>query len=135
MQEIVIEIDGAPVPKGRPRFVGHVITPEKTRVYEAKGKRAAMAAMTGRTILAGPVFVNVMAIMPIPESWSKKKTSEAVSGEIRPTGKPDADNLVKAALDCLNKIVVNDDAQAVDISIRKIYGLEPKMIITVGEAQ
>lgn len=37
MKEISIMIEGAPVPKGRPRFMrnGHTYTPEKTRQAEA----------------------------------------------------------------------------------------------------
>lgn len=130
---ITIRLAGAPHGKGRPRFVretGHAFTPAKTRSYEAALRIAAGEAMTGQTPMEGPVSVTVLACFPIPVSWSKKKQLAAVTGDIRPTGKPDLDNLLKA-LDALNEIVFRDDAQIVEAVITKTYSTLPSLIVTV----
>ena len=43
----------------------------------------------------GPVTLGMRAFLPIPKSKSKKWQAAAITGEIRPTTKPDTDNLVK----------------------------------------
>ncbi|MBQ2175307.1 MAG: RusA family crossover junction endodeoxyribonuclease, partial [Alphaproteobacteria bacterium] len=42
-------------------------------------------------------------------------------GLLKHTVKPDLDNLTKALLDALNDIAWHDDAQIVDLQIRKEY--------------
>lgn len=39
--------------------------------------------------------------------------------------KPDVDNILKFYLDVLNKIVVKDDNQVVEVRARKIYSSKP----------
>ena len=53
--------------------------------------------------------------MPIPASWSARKRAAAITGDVLPTGKPDIDNLVKAALDGVRGIVIGDDATLVGL--------------------
>jgi len=130
---ITIELPGEPKGKGRPRFSaksGTVYTPPQTRSYEAQLKTVAAVAMRGQLPLDGAVGVNMHAIMSIPTSWSKKKQRQAVEDRIRPTTRPDADNLVKM-LDSLNGVVWSDDKQIVQLTIMKFYGLRPRMCITV----
>ena len=43
-------------------------------------------------------MVRIEAHIPIPKSWPKYKHEQARQGEIKPTGKPDIDNFIKAAL-------------------------------------
>lgn len=133
---IVIRLDGEPKGKGRPRFSrknGVAFTPTPTRNYEAALRMAAQVAMVGKVPLAGPLRIQISANFSIPQSWSKKKQAAALMGEIRPTGKPDFDNLAKTA-DALNKIVWNDDAQVVDASITKHYTDKPHLSILVHAA-
>lgn len=130
---IVIELAGTPVAKGRPRFsrrTGTAYTPEKTRSYEAQLKFAAESVMQGRPPLQGALRVEVQAMMPVPASWSKKKTTAALTGEIRPTVRPDWENLAKT-LDALNQVVWRDDAQIVTGEIRKAYSDRPRLIVKV----
>ena len=47
-------------------------------------------------------------------------------------GRPDIDNLVKAALDAINSIVVVDDAQVTEIAARKAFGVDAKTVLTVS---
>ena len=57
-----------------------------------------------------------------------------LSGEIRPTKKPDWDNSGKIIADSLNEIAYKDDSQIVDGMVRKFYGETPKVIVVIKEA-
>lgn len=132
---IRIELAGEPRGKGRPRFTraGIAYTPEKTRSYEAALRLAAQDAMAGRAPFTGPLRLTVEAFMPIPASWSGKQQRLAASGQRRPTGRPDFDNLLKP-LDALNKVVWADDAQVVDVRCVKLYSARPRLVVTIEHA-
>lgn len=134
-RDIRIEIHGIPVPKGRPRVAasGHVYTPAKTRHWERAAAWIAASEMQGRDIIRGPVRMRVTATMPVPRSWPEKRRRAALAGETYPTGRPDTDNISKAALDALNGIVMRDDAQVVEIIARKVYGAAPSVVIEISE--
>ena len=51
-------------------------------------------------------------------------------GQIKPTTKPDLDNIVKA-LDGMNGIVVVDDSQIVKLTATKQYSEIPQLIVSV----
>ena len=95
---------------------------------------AAQFAMEGREPLAGALSATIKVVLPVPKSWPKRKTADALAGKLRPTTKPDADNYAKAALDACNGIVFSDDCQVVDLVVRKLYGTDPKLVIEVEEA-
>jgi Holliday junction resolvase RusA-like endonuclease len=133
LQPITITLSGAPVGKGRPRFVrktGHAFTPASTRRYEDVLRYAAQVEMNGRAPIEGPVRVEVTALFPIPASWSKKKRSAAEAGFVYATVKPDSDNLLKV-LDSLNEVVWRDDKQITDARIVKGYSTAPRYVVTV----
>lgn len=136
MTPIVIELAGEPKGKGRPRFVrstGHAYTPAQTRSYESMLRLAAQEAMAGRIPIDGPVEVEVLACMPIPVSWSKRKRSDAIAGTVKPTSRPDVDNLVKM-LDAFNEVVWRDDKQVVWCRVAKVYSEKPRLRIDVRAA-
>lgn len=134
---IKFTVPGAPVGKGRPMVstrggkFAKMYTPEKTANYETLVALAAQQAMVGRTLLAGPVEVQMAILLPIPASWSKKKQAAAIAGQVYPTKKPDADNVVKAIFDGINGVVWNDDVQACDIVVRKRYAETPGVQVLV----
>ena len=136
MPIITIEMPGEPGGKGRPRFTraGIAYTPSKTRSYEASLAWTAAAAMKGAPPMEGPLVLTVEACMPIPTSWSGKRQRMAAAGEIRPTTRPDVDNIMKCC-DSLNKIVWRDDAQVVDIRCVKRYAERPLLRITIASAE
>lgn len=136
MAPITITLPGVPHGKGRPRITkrGFAYTPEKTRSYEAELKFAALQVMGGKPVMDGALIVTMVANFPVAASWSKKKQAAALAGDIRPTGKPDADNLLKC-LDSLNQVVWKDDAQIVSATIIKRYSERPGVTITIGEAR
>jgi len=128
-------VPGQPVAKGRARistFGGHVrsYTPEKTRRYENQVSAYAAEAMRNVPPMGGPVEVVVDAHMLVPKSWSLKKRLAAIAGQIKPTTKPDLDNIVKA-LDGMNGIVVVDVSQIVKLTATKQYAEIPQLIVSV----
>ena len=140
MRPLIIEFAGEPVAKGRPRMsIGNgrpiAYTPAKTRKYEAALQYAARDAMRDRLRFLGPVAVAVTAYLPIPTSWSKKKQAAAILGDILPTSRPDVDNYAKSAIDALNAVAFNDDAQVVSLTVRKEYSDRPRLRIAVAEVQ
>lgn len=130
--EIRFTVPGEPQGKGRAR-VGTVagkarmFTPAKTVAYEGVIALAAQEAMDGAEPYQGPVMVEVVMHCPIRPSWSKKKQTLALAGDIYPTSKPDADNCLKAVCDALNGIAWRDDTQATDIHIKKRFSLTPRV--------
>lgn len=129
---------GEPCGKGRPRFnrCTGPYTPEKTVSYENLVKLE-FKNQCGNQKFDKDVALDlrVVAYFPIPKSTSKIKTKKMLDKIIRPTKKPDADNLLKCAADALNNLAYYDDAQIVDTQIRKFYSDEPRAVITIQEAQ
>lgn len=52
-----------------------------------------------------------------------------LTGEIRPTKKPDWDNIGKVVCDALNKIAYDDDSCIVDGAVHKWYSEEPRVVV------
>ena len=112
--------------KGRPRFYGHrAVTPEATVNYEAKIAEAYKASIrSGEDVYhEGPVSVLITVDYAIPESYSKKKKNMCSCDAIRPTKKPDIDNVAKAVLDGLNGVAYKDDTQVVCLQVIKGWAL------------
>lgn len=75
----------------------------------------------------------MVAYLPIPKSKPKKWQRLALAGKIRPTKKPDFDNIGKIVADSLNGIAYRDDSAIVDGWVRKFYGEQPKLIVVLSE--
>ena len=76
----------------------------------------------------------VIAYIRIPKSATKVTKSKMLSGEIRPTVKPDWDNIGKLVADALNGVAYDDDKCIVDAQVKKIYSDHPRTdIILQGE--
>ena len=135
MSIVEISIPGQPVAWGRARISrsGMLYTPQKTRKHENMVKSYAQVAMNGALPFGGPVRVIIESFMAIPKSWSIRKVSRAVFGEIKPITRPDLDNITKAILDALNQTVFVDDSQVVEISATKHYAILPSTEIRVIE--
>jgi len=131
-------VEGTPVGKGRPRFArrGNFVstyTPTKTRDYEDLIKDAARKAMGSNELLETPVTVAIYITVPIPSSYSKKRTEACLSGSERPIKKPDIDNVAKCFLDAMNEIVYKDDTQVLTLHITKVYGTVGMVEVMVKE--
>lgn len=68
-----------------------------------------------------PLMCEIDVDVAIPKSFSKKKVELAEMGIIRPTIKPDCDNIAKNINDALNGIAYPDDKQIVSLVVRKWY--------------
>lgn len=129
-------VPGEPQGKGRPRVgkVGpHVrmFTPAKTAAYEGLISHAAHLSMRGRPPLTGACRIELDVVCTVPASWSQRKQRQALAGELWPTKKPDADNVLKAVCDGINGVVWVDDTQAVIVAMRKRYGPTPGVTVVV----
>ena len=138
MLMITFRVDGTPVPKGRPRFARRgkfvsTYTDKSTLQYEDLVADGAKRAMGASEPFEVPLEAFFYFSMPIPKSYSKKRTEACLSGLERPL-KKDLDNLIKSVSDGMNKIVYKDDAQIVSLHATKVYG-EPYMEVLIKEAE
>ena len=133
-------IHGDPQGKGRPRFstvCGHVHTrtPDETVLYENLVKTEYRQQVGVKFPDDAMLDVRIFAYYPIPKSASKRKRQAMLEKKIRPTKKPDWDNVGKVICDSLNGIAYRDDAQVVDSMVRKFYGENPKVVVTIEEIE
>ncbi len=132
---------GEPVAKGRPRFSinrkrGYVTTrtPEKTVMYENLVRLEFHNQCGGEQFPEKAMLkMHVKAYFGIPTSASKKNKEMMISEQIRPTKKPDADNILKAVADALNTVAYHDDSSIVHASIDKYYSEKPRVEIRIEE--
>ena len=133
MGRVSFWLRGQPIGKGRPRFTrqGRAYTPAKTKEYEHRLAAVASDAMIDikQDPITVPCKLYVLAQFEIPKSWSKKRREAATRGEVSP-GRPDIDNVIKIALDAINGVVFEDDAQVDRIIATKRYG-DPLMLVSV----
>jgi len=131
-------VEGNPIGKGRPKFArrGNFVstyTPTKTRDYETVIKEAAQKAMGSNAVLETPVTVAIYITVPIPASYSKKRTEACLKDIERPIKKPDIDNIAKCFLDAMNEIVYKDDTQVLTLHVTKVYGTVGMVEVMVRE--
>ena len=130
---------GEPCAKGRPRFVtinGHArtYTPKETVSYENLIKMEyRMKYGLQRFGDTQPLLMCVKAYYSIPKSTSKKNRQLMLDKKIRPTKKPDWDNIGKIVADSLNGVAYRDDSQVVDAFVRKFYSEQPRVEITITD--
>lgn len=127
---------GPPKGKGRPRFqkiknYTMVRTPADTVNYENLVKLEYELQCKKYYFGEGEIGMNLIAYYPIAKSTSKKKKSEMISDQIKPTKKPDCDNVLKIVADSLNQIAYKDDAQIVETSVKKKYAEIPRVEIEI----
>lgn len=139
MAALAFTVPGEVRGKGRPRIVkiggfSRMAADAKTASYENKVAVFAMEAMQACGMAAqhfdGPVCVTMTARMVPAASASRKARLAMLSGDAPPTKKPDADNLAKV-VDALNGLVWRDDAQIVDLAVRKVYAEVPGLDVVI----
>lgn len=133
---IKVVIPGEPKGKGRPRMstkTGRTYTPKDTVFYEnlVRHEYAAQCGIKHD----GEIEAVIIAYYSIPKSTSKKKYNQMIDGTLRPTKKPDTDNVAKIILDSLNKIAFDDDSQVVDLLVKKFYGEQPRVELIISEVR
>ena len=137
MDKVKFTVLGEPKGKGRPRFstqTGRAFTPKQTVNYETLVHTEYMVQCKGFRFPDDAMLdVRVIAYYSIPKSVSKKKRQAMLDHKIRPTKKPDFDNIGKVICDALNKIAYRDDSQIVDAQVRKFYSDRPRVVVTIRE--
>lgn len=135
-RSVTLIIPGEGVAKARPRVTGRVTyTPQKTKSYENLVKSQAFDAMADRPPFEGPVEVTIRIYRAIPKSARKRDLDGMIAGTIRPTTRPDMDNIIKSITDAMNKIVYVDDGQIVSLSAEKCFAQTPCVHVTITEQQ
>ena len=139
MKTITFTVPGKPQGKARPRVVrqggfSRSFTPEKTVLYENWIRTCYQrAAGDYRFPDDAPLELSVTAVFPIPKSYSWRKKEGCFSGFIRPTGKPDCDNIAKSVADALNGVAYRDDSRVCKLLVVKKYGEAEGLQVTVRE--
>src|SRR5262245_45057771 len=110
--------------KGRFEARAMIFPDKQTASYEAIVKFAACEQWGDRPPLDCELRLRVTAVFAVPASWSKKRQGEALGGIIRPSVKPDDDNLIKIR-DAFKGVIFRDDALFVETVVRKFYGTTP----------
>lgn len=130
---IIITVPGNPVGKQRPRMTkkGIAYTPKETVSYE-NWVKTCFLNQEGK-MLEGELKAEIICYYSISKSTSKKKAAEMREGIIKPTKKPDLDNIAKIILDSLNGMAYKDDSQVVELSIKKLYGEQPLVKLFLEE--
>ena len=133
--EVRFTILGEPKGKGRPRFcrnTGHAITPKDTVNYETLVHMEYVEqCQEVRFPDDAMLDMRIKAFYSIPKSKSKKVKTLMLDGTIRPTKKPDMDNVVKIIADALNQVAYRDDTQIVDCQCRKFYSENPRVEVSI----
>ena len=131
------KIPGKIQAKQRPRFSrsGVVYTPKETRIYEnfVRACYFDYASQYKWEPYDGQIRAEVEVFIQVPKSDSKAKKQAKLAGEIRPTIKPDCDNLAKSILDSLNGLAYQDDRQIIELSVKKFYAEQSEVKIKLME--
>ena len=131
------KIPGKVQAKQRPRFSksGIVYTPKETRVYEdfVRLCYSDYANQYQWEPYGGQLRAEIEVFIQVPKSDSKLNKQAKIIGEIRPTIKPDCDNLAKSILDSLNGLAYQDDRQIIELSVKKFYAEQSEVKIRLME--
>ncbi len=133
--QIKFTVLGKPETKERPNFncrTGKAYTPKKTKSYESLVRTEYFRQCPGQRFEdREPLAMHIRAYYSIPTSASKRKQQAMEVGVIRPTKRPDADNIIKAIADALNDVAYYDDADLVRVSLEKFYSRQPRIEVEI----
>lgn len=127
--QIRFTVYGIPKPKARARTVKnkhtgttHSFTPDTTATWEQSVLIQALENKPQQP-WDNPIGMGLVFNLPRPKSVSKKRRWPYV--------KPDLDNLAKCIQDALNGVYYTDDSRICEMMIRKQYGQNPGVEVTV----
>ena len=139
MNEIRFIIPGKPFGKQRPRVAcmgkfSKAYTPKETIAYENLVKLFYTQKANGEMFPEdAELEIVILANYEIPKAASKVKREKMLSGKIRPTKRPDIDNVAKVIYDSLNKVAYHDDAAIVESRVGKFYSDNPRVEVTIRQ--
>ena len=132
--KLTFEIE--PVEQARPRATRmgkgiRLYDPKKTADFKKQLRLLAQAEHVEP--LQDALSVEIWFYRAVQKSISKKEHIRRTTGCVRPTVKPDIDNLCKATLDSFNGILWKDDSQIVDLNLHKYYSDNPRIEVELDE--
>lgn len=152
---ITFTVRGLPAPQGSKRAfrnkhsgrIQQVESSKRVAPWRSDVRDAAMAALDNEVLggrpnpgyaLTGPVAVELAFRWPRPKGHYGTGRNAGVlkpAAPVWPATLPDLDKLARAVLDALTGIVWVDDAQVVDLGLRKRYadGEGPGVTVTVSD--
>lgn len=130
---ITIKIDGKPIPWMRP---GRKLINSNIIVYDKQAREKEKVKWQIKPqycdpLISCPIFMDITFYMPIPKAASQKMRTQMVIDHCKPMKRPDVDNMAKFYLDCMTGMVFNDDAQITELNLRKVYGINPSVLIRI----
>jgi len=135
MNVLTFEIPGDVQAQQRPKFSRFgkgvsVRDPKESKDYKSFVRLVA-SQVAPETLITEEIRLSIDVYRKIPKSYSKKKHQQAVDGVLRPTTKPDIDNLAKGIKDGLSKVIWHDDSQVTELVARKWYSDNPRAEVTI----
>lgn len=131
MREIHFTIDGPVQPQGRPRFGnGRAYDPKSSRDYKRHVQQVGLDYVLDQLIETA-IELHIDVYWRRPKKYSKKKELLQFKDELRPTTKPDLDNLAKGIKDGLTGVIWKDDSQIVSLYLHKHYCDVPRAEIKI----
>jgi len=135
-RELVVEIDldGKPITQGskkafsNPKTGRPIIVEDRSRdlkFWRGRIAELASAAMGDLPLIDAPVAIEMMFTLSRPKSLARKPMA-------LPTTMPDLDKLARAVQDAMGDIVYRNDAQVVDLVLRKRYEGHPEARLRPG---
>ncbi|WP_346235710.1 RusA family crossover junction endodeoxyribonuclease [Lysinibacillus telephonicus] len=136
MGKIQFEIPGDVQAQQRPKFsrMGKgvkAIDPKESRDYKSFVRLVA-SHYAPETLITEPIKLTIDVYRKIPKDKQTGPKMKLIhEGKLRPTTKPDIDNLAKGIKDGLSKVLWHDDSQVIELVARKWYSNSPKAVVTV----
>lgn len=135
MESVTFVVPGRPQGKGRPRAAlvnGKIrmYTPNNTAQYENTIAWCWKSAAKGKKF-AAPVRIEIIAYFEVPKSYPKKRAELCRNNVLRPSCKPDGDNILKAVADALNGLAYDDDKDISDFAVSKRFGYPERLLVRV----
>lgn len=120
---ISFTVDGKVKAKQSFKFTkdGRKYTPRDVKDYAEHIRECFARKYQNFKPLEGALRVKISAYYGIPKSFNSKKAHLARIDELRPTVRPDCDNISKNLCDALNGIAFKDDKQIVTLIVQKFY--------------
>lgn len=139
MKKAEFTLYGKVIGKGRPRFTTvngrvHTYTPPETKAYEEAIQQAYKVQCGDRFFYDVAIKVDIAVRIAPPKATNKGKYADMMCGAIKPTKKPDCDNVAKIVLDALNHVAYTDDKYVVYVSVIKEYAERDGITVTISQA-
>lgn len=134
--DIYFIVEGEPIPWKRPRFNGKtkvIFEDSKVKDFKARVQAAYYDEIQYQPMRFDkdePIEMIVNFYLQTPKSVSKKTLFNLITN-LRPTKRPDGDNLYKGVADALNNIAFLDDSQIVSGTFRKFWAEEARTEIII----